>query len=56
MQNKTIQHKHRALYAIKRSNKAVKIKRNDKRLYNNDKTNAIMFSQSQIYIVFSHNN
>ena len=36
MQNKTTQHKHRTSYAIKRSNKVVKNRRNDKKLYNND--------------------
>ena len=33
MQNKTTQHKHRTLYAIKRGNKDVKSKGKDKRLY-----------------------
>ena len=39
MPNKTTQHKHRTLYAIKRGNKAVKNNRKDKRLYNNYKKN-----------------
>ena len=40
MQNKTRQHKHRNLYDIKKSNKAVINKRNNKILYNNnDKKN-----------------
>ena len=36
MQNKTTQHKHKTLYAINRGNKAVKNKRKDKGLYNNN--------------------
>ena len=64
MQNKTTQYKHRTLYAIKWSNKAVKNRINNKRLYNNNDNNKkdrekkymITFSQSQIYIVFGHDN
>ena len=65
MQSKTTQHKHRTLYVIKWSNKAVKNGRNNKRLYNNngnkkkkdrEKKYMITFSQSQIFIVFGHDN
>ena len=53
MQNKTTQHKNRTLYAIKISNKSVKNKRNDKRLYNNDKKYDYVLSVPNIDSVWS---
>ena len=49
MQHETIQHKHKTLYTIKKSNKAVKNKRNDKRLCNNDKKYDYVPSVSNIH-------
>ena len=50
MQNKTMQHKHRTLHAIKKSNTTVKNKRNDKRLYNNNDKKRYDYVPSVPYI------
>ena len=50
MQSKTTQHKHRTLYVIKWSNKAVKNGRNNKRLYNNNDNKKKKIEKKNIWL------